>query len=237
MDPDVICLEGYGKKTQFYARHCNTFSRIEAQQALVEDIKTGKKLGHAHENYDEVANFIRRNLPGERYAIVHGDYKFDNLVSMTLWSCSSLTLQILHPTEPRVIAILDWELSTIGHPLMDVVYHSSPFWSVTDPKSPYHPENRAAWGFPDLNVLLDRYSQVVGFDPRKDGNGRDWQVAKIFNYMRGGTISHGIQARTYRGQASSDFSHIYFDNTRRSLDTAVRLMRQLQSKDVQKACL
>jgi aminoglycoside phosphotransferase (APT) family kinase protein len=80
IDPDTIGLEGYGKKHGFYARHCNTFSRIEAQQAVVKDAKTGKALGRAHEKYDEVMEYIRANLPGERFSIVHGDFKFDNLV-------------------------------------------------------------------------------------------------------------------------------------------------------------
>jgi len=81
LDPDAIGLEGYGKKTDFYARHCNTFSRIEAQQAKVKDIETGKELGRAHENYDEIIDYVRKNLPGNRYSIVHGDFKFDNIVS------------------------------------------------------------------------------------------------------------------------------------------------------------
>lgn len=80
LDPDAIGLGDYGKKTGFYARHCNTWSRIEAQQGAVKDIKTGQPLGRAHEKYDEIMDYVRNNLPGERYAIVHGDFKFDNLV-------------------------------------------------------------------------------------------------------------------------------------------------------------
>lgn len=84
LDPDAIGLEGYGKKTDFYARHCNTWSRIEAQQAAVKDATTGKALGRAHERYDEIMDYVRNNLPNDRYVIAHGDFKFDNLVC---WTC------------------------------------------------------------------------------------------------------------------------------------------------------
>jgi len=78
LSPDAIGLKGYGKKTDFYARHCNTWSRIEAQQAAVKDANTGKALGRAHDKYDEVMNYVRNNLPGDRFTLVHGDFKFDN---------------------------------------------------------------------------------------------------------------------------------------------------------------
>lgn len=81
IDPDSIGLGGFGKKTGFYTRHCNTFARIEAQQAKVKDIKTGIELGRAHEHYDEIMDFVRKNMKSDRYAIVHGDYKFDNVAS------------------------------------------------------------------------------------------------------------------------------------------------------------
>jgi aminoglycoside phosphotransferase (APT) family kinase protein len=237
IDADAIGLEGFGKKTGFFQRHCNTFSRIEAQQARVKDIKTGKELGRAHENYDEIIDYVRKNLPGDRHSIVHGDFKFDNV--------------ILHPTEPRVIAILDWELSTIGHPLMDAVYVVSPFWnkatkaghpepqraSSTASPSAYLPENREGSGMPDPNELLDKYTLITGWDPRNDNDGKDLEVAKVFHFVRGGTISHGIQARTISGQASSEFSHVYFDNTKRSLDAALQRVGAMKESEGSKARL
>ncbi|KAK5949438.1 hypothetical protein OHC33_009612 [Knufia fluminis] len=224
LDPDKLGLQGYGKKTDFYRRQCQTFPRIEAQQAVVKDIKTGEPLGRAHERYDEVIDYVRGHLPRDRYAIIHGDFKFDNV--------------ILHPTEPRVIAILDWELSTIGHPLVDLVFTTSPFWHLNANAAAsdnataiaYHSaESRREYGLPDLNDLLDKYTSIVGYDVRKDGNGLDMEVAKIFNFVRGATISHGIQARTVTGQASSDESHLYFKNTRRSVEAAVKLIEEVES--------
>lgn len=229
IDPDKIGLASYGKKNGFYSRHCDTWSRIEAQQAAVNDIKTGKPLGRAHEAFDQVIGYVRDNLPIDRHAIVHGDFKFDNL--------------ILHPTEPRVIAILDWELSTVGHPLMDLVFHLSPFLSdysdiresvapagAPAEESPFKPENRKKSGIPEPQELADRYAEVVGFDMLKDGGGRDWEVAVIFHYLRSAGISHGIQARTISGRASSDFGHLYFATTRRSIEAALKRVKHLQAR-------
>ena len=128
---------------------------------------------------------------------------------------------------------------------MDAVYVVGPFWNtatkagsptqgVTGAESPYASTHRAKSGMPDPDELIDRYSQIVGFDLRKDGGDRDWEVAKVFHHVRGGTISHGIQARTISGQASSDFSHIYFENTRRALESALARTKELKQKDLER---
>lgn len=229
IDPDTIGLSNFGKKTAFYTRHCNTFSRIENQQSKVLDVQTGKPLGRAHPAFDEIIAYIRANVPSDRHSIVHGDYKFDNVV--------------LHPTEPRVIAILDWELSTIGHPLMDAVYVVGPYWNRAQAGETatrddmggavYDPENQKEAGMPSMDELLDEYTRIMGWDPRSD----KWEVAKVFHLMRGGTISHGIQARTVTGQASSEFSHVYFENTKRALDKATAMVRSLKENGPSKAML
>ncbi|KAG9249236.1 kinase-like domain-containing protein [Calycina marina] len=179
IDPVAIGLEAFGKQTNFYERQCSTFSRIEAQQTAVRDKDTGALLGCAHARYDDMVGFVRRNLPRDRSGIVHGDYKFDNI--------------ILHPSEPTVSAVLDWELSTLGNPLMDIVYLLSPYWFNPDPA--YAPPNHNAHAMPSEKELLDRYTKLAGYDPINER----WHVAQMFHLIRGGTISHEIQARTITG--------------------------------------
>ena len=122
---------------------------------------------------------------------------------------------------------------------MDLVFHVSPFFDDyvkagkgdSNPGlSPYRAENRKASGMPELEELLDRYAEIIGFDLRQDRGGKDWETAIIFNYIRGATIAHGIQARTMSGQASSDFGHLYFAKTKKSLDAAFLRVEKLREE-------
>jgi aminoglycoside phosphotransferase (APT) family kinase protein len=147
----------------------------EAQQAAVRDVATGAQLGRAHPAFDEVVDYVRCHAPPDRLSIVHGDYKFDNIV--------------LHATEPRVVAVLDWELSTLGHPLVDAVYVVAPYWNRATSGvqvggelggEVYEPGNQRRNGMPSMDELMDEYALIAGWDPRRD----QWEIAKVFHLMR-----------------------------------------------------
>ena len=82
-----------------------------------------------------------------------------------------------------MIAVLDWELSTLGHPLMDAVYLTSPYWF--HPNDAYQAQNLASSGMPTQTELLDRYTKMAGYDPRAER----WKVAQMFHLIRVSNIA------------------------------------------------
>ena len=99
VDPAAVGLADYGKPGNYLARQIDRWSR-QYRASETERI----------EAMDSLIEWLPANVPpGEETSIVHGDYRIDNVV--------------YHPTEPRILAVLDWELSTLGHPLADFAYH------------------------------------------------------------------------------------------------------------------
>ena len=134
---------------------------------------------------DRLIEWLPRHLPPEgEPRIVHGDYRIDNL--------------IYHPTEPRVIGVLDWELSTIGDPLADFAYHAMA-WRVT-------PElfrglagvDFKALGIPSEEEYVAAYGARTGHDRTPD-----WEFYMVYSLFRLAAIMQGIAKRAIDGTAAS----------------------------------
>lgn len=180
-------LRNYGSH---YPRQVKTLTSVEEGQASAKNEKTGELVGHIP-NFANLIDYMKTRMPPERVSIVHGDYKIDNL--------------IFHPTENRVIAILDWELCTIGHPLADLGNLLQPY-SVP----PSLPSQGAAMtslaesdipGLPTVKEHLEIYRNAAGWDPQQY-----WTFAVVYAHLRLAVILHGIAARVARGQASSPYA-------------------------------
>ncbi len=113
--------------------------------------------------------------------IVHGDFRLGNT--------------ILHPTEPRIIAVLDWELSTLGHPLADLSYLCMPYHLPTDLPNT---KDLLQAGLPPEQQMLERYCERTG----RDGI-PEWPIYMAFSFFRSAAIIQGVAARAAQGNASS----------------------------------
>ncbi|KAH6632887.1 kinase-like domain-containing protein [Boeremia exigua] len=198
VDPSAVGLDDWKRPTRFYSRQVKALSKVSAAQAQVRNTSTGREVGKLPYLDDLVSFFANESSqPTERKALVHGDYKLDNLV--------------FHKTEARVIGILDWEMATEGHPTSDLINLTASFnWSamqvpmlieqtLTDELKEVQEKFRQGNvpGIPSLAECYAWYGDGVGWNPE---SGADWAVA--FNLFRTAVIMQGITARQAQGQAS-----------------------------------
>ncbi len=174
LDQVAIGLGDYGKPGNYLARQIARWTR-QYRASETEGI----------EAMDQLIAWLPGHVPpGEETSVVHGDYRLDNLV--------------FHPTEPKVLAVLDWELSTLGHPLADFAYHCMSWHIPPDRFRGIGGLDLAALGIPEEADYIAAYCGRTG---RKGIDHWDFYLA--YNMFRLAAILQGIMKRALDGTASS----------------------------------
>jgi aminoglycoside phosphotransferase (APT) family kinase protein len=172
IDPEAAGLGDYGKPGNYFARQIGRWSK-----QYNEDVEAGRVAA-----MDRLAAWLPDNIPPDepRARIIHGDFRCDNMV--------------FHAREPRVLAVLDWELSTLGHPLADFSYHLMMYRM---------PEALAGRDLAALNIPAEA-DYVAAYCRRTGREGvPDMDFYMAFNLFRLAGIVHGIKGRLSRGTAAS----------------------------------
>ena len=174
LDYQAIGLQDYGKPGNYFARQIARWSRQVAASTM--PVPSALR---------QLMEWLPAHIPaGDETSLVHGDYRLDNLV--------------FHPSEPRIIGVLDWELSTLGHPLADFSNHCMSWYIPSHLWRGIAELDLAALGIPVVHEYVDRYVGTTGRDPRAN-----WNFYLAFNLFRKAAILHGIGERAAAGTASS----------------------------------
>jgi len=180
-DPAKIGLGDFGKGENYVARQVERWSK-QYRASETEKIDAMERL----------IDWLPKHIPaGGPVRLVHGDYRLDNL--------------IVAREEPKVIAVLDWELSTLGDPLADFSYHLMT-WHMPHSESAAGTATLAghdlsALGIPSMNDYVDAYVARTGLDPRPH-----LPVYLAYNFFRIAAILQGIIGRVRDGTATSEFA-------------------------------
>lgn len=175
VDYAAIGLGDYGRPGNYFERQIGRWSK-----QYLEDTDAGRDP-----HMDKLIAWLPAHIPpGDETSIVHGDLRCDNV--------------IYHPTEPRILAVLDWELSTLGHPLADFSYTAMMY------RMP--PTIIAGLAGLDLEALnIPSETEYVAGYCRRTGRAAmpDYDFYIAFNFFRLAAIYHGIKGRFVRGNAAS----------------------------------
>jgi len=166
-------LDSYGRSGNYIARQVARWSKQYAE-LKTEDIPA----------MDKLSAWLPEHIPSEDpTTIVHGDYRLGNL--------------IVHPTEPRIVAVLDWELSTLGHPLADLAYNCIGY-HLPDPPHGFATVDFARLGLPTESEYVDAYCRRVGRERIEH-----WNTYVAFSLYRLAAIAQGVYRRGLAGNSSN----------------------------------
>jgi aminoglycoside phosphotransferase (APT) family kinase protein len=182
VDVNAVSLANYGKPGNYFERQIGRWTK-QYQASITQPI----------EAMDELIAWLPANIPASardesQVSVVHGDFRLDNLM--------------FDASAPRAIAVLDWELSTIGHPLADFSYHCMSWHIPPGQFRGIGGLDLAALGIPDEKAYVRRYCERTGrADP--DAVMADWNFYLAYNMFRLAGILQGIAKRVEMGTASS----------------------------------
>lgn len=173
-DVEKVGLSDFGKPGNYFARQIDRWTK-QYLASVTQDIPA----------MDALIAWLPRTVPAdESTTIVHGDYRLDNM--------------ILHPTEPRVIAVLDWELSTLGNPLADFTYLLMNWAMPSEQRGGLAELDFKTYGIPTIEETVALYCRETG---RAGIPQTDWYFA--YNLFRLAAICQGIAGRVRDGTAAS----------------------------------
>jgi aminoglycoside phosphotransferase (APT) family kinase protein len=198
-DVGRLGLADYGKPGNYFTRQIARWSK-QYRASETERIEAMEKL----------LAWLPLNIPpGDETTLVHGDYRIDNL--------------IFAPDEPRMLAVVDWELSTLGHPLADFSYHVM-LWRVGAGEIPgLGGVDLAALGIPTEAEYVAAYCRRTGRAPIEP---RVWEFCMAYNLFRIACIRQGIMKRVHEGTASSRHAREAGERARETAELAWRQVEE-----------
>ena len=174
VDVAAVGLSDFGRPGRYLERQIERWTR-QYRASETERIDAMERL----------IEWLPAHVPAaDETSLVHGDYRIDNV--------------IFHPTEPRILGVLDWELSTLGHPLADFAYHCMSWRVTSDEFRGIKGHDLDALGIPQEATYVEAYRRRTGRESLPD-----WDYYLAFNMFRMSAILQGILARALQGNATS----------------------------------
>jgi aminoglycoside phosphotransferase (APT) family kinase protein len=200
VDPAAAGLQDFGRPGNYFARQIGRWSR-QYRASETEPI----------EAMDNLIDWLPEHIPdGNETSIVHGDYRLDNL--------------IFDPVEARVVAVIDWELSTLGHPLADLAYHVMSWRTPADLRG-LAGRDLASLGIPPEGDYVRKYLAHAGRQPF----GRAaWEFAIAYNLFRVAALRQGVMRRGLDGNAASERAIEAGARARQAAQLGWRIAQQIE---------
>lgn len=175
VDPSAVGLESFGRPGNYYARQISRWSK-QYLASKTEEV----------EAMDRLMEWLPAHIPEtEESVVVHGDYRPGNM--------------LIHASEPRIVAVLDWELSTLGHPLADLGYICMDFHTDSHASVPLASPEAREQGIPSEAEFIEAYCRAAG----REGI-ENWNFFLTYNFFRSAGIAEGVYRRGLDGNASSE---------------------------------